>query len=103
MEAYKDGSAAGCGGVIRDSHGGWIGGFAKYLGLRYVRNLGLTRIELNVDASVVDRVLRRQGNNSPTRSALINQIMYYESCPSECHLVWSDDVLGIAIPRLILV
>ncbi|KAK2379785.1 Polynucleotidyl transferase, ribonuclease H superfamily protein [Trifolium repens] len=151
--AYKDGSAAGCGGVIRDSHGGWIGGFAKYLGicsayvaelwgvlegLRYARNLGFTRIELNVDSSVVDHVLRRQGNNSPTGSALINQIrrlmdldwevvvkhsyreankcadvlanigctldshiMYYESCPSECHLVWSADVLGIATPRLI--
>jgi ribonuclease HI len=151
--AYKDESAAGCGGVIRDSHGGWLGGFAKYLGicsayvaelwgvlegLRYARNLGFTRIELNVDSSVVDHVLRRQGNNSPTGSALINQIrrlmdldwevvvkhsyretnkcadvlvnigctldshiMYYESCPSESHLVWSADVLGIATPRLI--
>jgi ribonuclease HI len=69
--AYKDGSAAGCGGVIRDSHGGWIGGFAKYLGicsayvaelwgvlegLRYARNHGFTRIELNVDSSVVDQI-----------------------------------------------
>jgi hypothetical protein len=93
---------------------------------------------LNVDSSVVDRVLRQQGNSSPTGCAIINQIrrlldldwevvvkhsyreankcadvladigctleshiMYYESCPSECHLVWSDDVLGIATPRLI--
>ncbi|MCI72573.1 hypothetical protein A2U01_0093836, partial [Trifolium medium] len=23
--AYKEGSAAGSGGVIRDSHGGWLG------------------------------------------------------------------------------
>jgi hypothetical protein len=69
--AYKDESAAGCSGVIRDSHGGWIGGFAKYLGicsayvaelwgvlegLRYARNHGFTRIELNVDSSVVDQI-----------------------------------------------
>jgi hypothetical protein len=32
-EAYKKGNAAGCGGVIRDSHGGWLGDFTKNLGI----------------------------------------------------------------------
>ncbi|GAU20624.1 hypothetical protein TSUD_230380 [Trifolium subterraneum] len=107
--AYKDGSAAGCGGVIQDNRGGCGG--AKYSGicsayvaelrgvlegLRYARDLGFTRIELNVDSSVVvvkhsyleankcDDVLANIG------CTLDSHTMYYESCPSECHLVCSE-------------
>ncbi|MCI84719.1 ribonuclease H protein, partial [Trifolium medium] len=58
---YKEGSVAGCGGVIRDNNSDWRGGFAKNLGicsayvveiwgvfegLRYVRRLGFNIIEL---------------------------------------------------------
>ncbi|GAU36087.1 hypothetical protein TSUD_276980 [Trifolium subterraneum] len=81
---YKEGSAAGCGVVIRDSNGVWRGGFAKNLGicsayvaklwgvvegLRCVRSLGFNRIELNVDSSVVSQVLRRPGYGRPLGGA----------------------------------
>jgi ribonuclease HI len=87
--AAKAGTASGCGGVIRGSHGEWIGGFAKYLGvcsayvaelcgvlegLTYARQRGCSKIELNVDSSVVDRAIRSQGKGSPVGGALIGQI-----------------------------
>ncbi|GAU21472.1 hypothetical protein TSUD_241950 [Trifolium subterraneum] len=86
---WKEGSAAGCGGVICDINGIWRGGFAKNLGiysayvaelwgvlegLRYVRSLGFNRIELNVDSSVVSQVLRRPGYGRPLGGALVMRI-----------------------------
>ncbi|MCI23311.1 ribonuclease H protein, partial [Trifolium medium] len=62
------GRVAGCGGIIRDSDGHWIGSFAKSLGtcsayvaelwgifegLKYARRLGYDAVELNVDSTVV--------------------------------------------------
>ncbi|PNX77836.1 ethylene responsive transcription factor 1b, partial [Trifolium pratense] len=51
------------GWVKLNTDGGWLGGFAKYF-------------ELNVDSSVVDRVLHLNGNGSPLGGALINQIRH---------------------------
>jgi ribonuclease HI len=87
--ACKEGSAAGCGCVIRDSDGVWRGGFAKNLGmcsayvaelwgvfegLRYARSLGFNRVELNVDSSVVNQVLRKPGYGRPLGGSLVMRI-----------------------------
>jgi hypothetical protein len=87
--AAKAGTASSCGGVVRGSHGEWIGGFAKYLGvcsayvaelwgvledLPYARQRGCSKIELNVDFSVVDHVIRSQGKGYPVGGTLIDQI-----------------------------
>ncbi|KAK2362266.1 heat shock 70 kDa protein [Trifolium repens] len=123
-----------------------MGGFAKNLGicnayvaelwgvlegLRYARRLGFNRIELNVDSSVVNQVLRQPGYGRPLGGALVMRIrrlfeldwevvinhsyreankcadvlanigciidthmVYYDTCPRECHNVMLADVLG---------
>ncbi|PNX62105.1 ribonuclease H [Trifolium pratense] len=153
--AYKEGRVAGCGGVIRDSSGVWKGGFTNKLGicnayvaelwgvlegLRYARSLGFNRIELDVDSSVVNQVLKQPGYGRPLGGTLVMRIccllelewevvikhsyretnkcvdvlanigytldsymMYYASCPTECHDVMLADVFGIAIPCFISV
>ncbi|PNX86941.1 hypothetical protein L195_g043024, partial [Trifolium pratense] len=81
--AYKEGSVAG---YVAELWG-------VLEGLRYARKLGFTRIELNVDSSVVDSVLRLEGKGSPLDvlanigCTIDSDITYYEACPSECHLV----------------
>jgi ribonuclease HI len=87
--AYKEGSVAGCGGVVRDSNGVWKGGFAKNLGvcsayvaelwgvlegLRYAKALGFNRVELNVDSSIVNQVLSKAGYGRPLGMALVMRI-----------------------------
>jgi ribonuclease HI len=151
--ACKEGSSAGCGGVIRDSNGIWRGGFAKKLGigsayvaelwgvfegLRYAGYLGFNRIELNVDSIVVTQVLHQSGYGRPLGGSLVmrirclleldwevvinhtyreankcadilanigctmdSNIVYYDTCPRECHMVTLADVLGITTPRSI--
>ncbi|GAU23682.1 hypothetical protein TSUD_304570 [Trifolium subterraneum] len=84
----KDGRS-GCGGVIRGSDGKWLGGFAKYIGrcsafvaklwgvyegLKYVKNMGLAAVEVNVDSLAVVEALKRKTNSNVTRGALINRI-----------------------------
>ncbi|MCH81999.1 putative non-LTR retroelement reverse transcriptase, partial [Trifolium medium] len=78
-----------CGGVIRGSDGEWIGGFAKclrmcsayiaelwgvYEGLLYARGLGYSRVEVNVDSSVMVHVLLKGGSGSPGGRALVWKI-----------------------------
>ncbi|KAK2361139.1 heat shock 70 kDa protein [Trifolium repens] len=152
--AYKKGSSAGCGGVIRDSNGIWRGGFAKNLiigsayvaelwgvfkGLRYVRYLGFNRIEFNVDSIVVTQALYQfgYGRGRPLGGSLVicirylleldwkvvinhtyrkankcadmlannigctmdSNMIYYDTCPGERHIVTLADVLVIATPQ----
>lgn len=62
----------GCGGIIRDSSGVWRGSFSKYLGrcsaivieflgvlegLKYTLSLGIRRVEVNMDASIVVKAI----------------------------------------------
>ncbi|PNX83714.1 ribonuclease H [Trifolium pratense] len=71
--AHKDRVSARCGGVIRDSQGEWLGGFAKGVGscsafvvelwgvferLKYAKSLGFMAIELNINSSVVVQVIK---------------------------------------------
>lgn len=68
----KDGSIAGCGGLIRGSEGEWLAGFSKFLGkcdafiaelwgvlegLRCAKRMGFTAVELNVDSLVVVNII----------------------------------------------
>ncbi|MCH98601.1 ribonuclease H protein, partial [Trifolium medium] len=88
-EACKDSGLAGCGGVLRGSHGEWIGGFAKrlgvcgayvaelrglYEGLLYARELGLRRIEVDVDSTTVVNVISKDDNGSRSGCALVWKI-----------------------------
>jgi ribonuclease HI len=43
-------------------------------GLTYARQRGCSKIELNVDSRVVDRVIHSQGKGTPVGGALIDQI-----------------------------
>jgi ribonuclease HI len=71
--AYKVNQVAGCGGVIRGSHGEWLGGFAKGVGLcsAFVAELwgvfeglslayrpGFRNVELEVDSETVVCVIK---------------------------------------------
>ncbi|GAU43930.1 hypothetical protein TSUD_28720 [Trifolium subterraneum] len=77
--ACKDDRTAGCGGIIRNSDGRWIDGFAKSLGkcnsyvaelwevlegLKYARRLGYQAINLNVDSLAVKQVLTSGSSNN---------------------------------------
>ncbi|GAU32235.1 hypothetical protein TSUD_53620 [Trifolium subterraneum] len=68
--------ASGCGGILRHDNGTWIAGFAKFLGntttymaeiwglyesLCLARNLGITRLEVQVDSEALVKAI--QGSN----------------------------------------
>jgi ribonuclease HI len=87
--ACKGGNIAGCGGIIRGSDGEWIGGFAKFIGdcsafvaelwgvlegLRYVRRMGYTAVELNVDCVSVEKTIKEGVTDSRLGRALVNKI-----------------------------
>jgi ribonuclease HI len=87
--ASKEHQLAGCGGIVRGSQGEWIGGFSKSVGrcsafiaelwgvlegLRYVKRLGFTKIELNIDSEAVVRVVQTGRSQSVAGSVLVEQI-----------------------------
>jgi hypothetical protein len=89
--AYKEHVVAGCGGLIRGSHGEWLGGFAKcvgicsafvaelwgvYEGLRYAYRLGFRMVELHIDSEAVVRVLTKRSSLSSVGSSLLKQIWH---------------------------
>jgi ribonuclease HI len=43
-------------------------------GLRYARSLGFNRVELNVDSSIVNQVLRKPGYGRPLGGSLVMRI-----------------------------
>jgi ribonuclease HI len=87
--ASKDHQEAGCGGIVRGSQGEWIGGFSKSVGrcsafiaelwgilegLRYVKSMGFTKIELNIDSEAVVRVVQTGRSQSTAGGVLVEQI-----------------------------
>jgi ribonuclease HI len=87
--ASKEHQLAGCGGIVRGSQGEWLGGFSKSIGrcsafiaelwgvlegLHYVKRLGFTKIELNIDSEAVVRVVRTGRSQSAAGSVLVEQI-----------------------------
>jgi ribonuclease HI len=102
--AHKGNHVAGCGGVIRGSHGEWLGGFAKgvgdcsafvaelwgvYEGLRQVYKMGFRKVEVEVDSETVVQVIKSGCSKSPKGSSLIKRI---------CQLLakdWSVDITHI--------
>jgi ribonuclease HI len=80
---------AGCGGLLRNSSGQWIGGFSKnlgrcnaylaelwgvYEGLCLARNLGATKLKVLVDSSVVNNTLNGPNKGSVVGWRLIQEI-----------------------------
>jgi ribonuclease HI len=87
--AYKVNQVAGCSGVIRGSHGEWIGGFAKNVGLcsafvaelwgvleglRYIHRLGFNKVELSLYSEAVVRVIQNRRSASSLGSSVMKQI-----------------------------
>ncbi|KAK2435291.1 Polynucleotidyl transferase, ribonuclease H superfamily protein [Trifolium repens] len=87
--ASKDHQQAGYGGIVRGSQGEWIGGFSKSVGrcsafiaelwgvlegLRYVKSMGFTKIELNIDLEAVVRVVQTGRSQSAAGGVLVEQI-----------------------------
>ncbi|MCI24591.1 putative non-LTR retroelement reverse transcriptase [Trifolium medium] len=85
----SDGGWIGCGGVLRGSHGEWLGGFANFIGqgnaylaelwgvfegLKIARNLKFSAVELNVDSREVVNVIRGEGGGNLQGSALVYKI-----------------------------
>ncbi|MCH85450.1 ribonuclease H protein [Trifolium medium] len=77
--ACRASNVAGCGGLIRNSSGQWIGGFSMYLGrcnaylvelwgvlegLHLAREKGVTKMEVRVDSKVVVQTLNNTKGGS---------------------------------------
>jgi ribonuclease HI len=80
---------AGCGGLIRNSEGQWLGGFSRnlgccsaylaelwgvYDGLCLARNIGVQKVKLHVDSSVVVQTLNNSTGGSIVGWRLIQEI-----------------------------
>ncbi|GAU50328.1 hypothetical protein TSUD_290640 [Trifolium subterraneum] len=87
--ASKMDVAAGCGGLLRNSHGQWIGGFSRHLGicsaylaelwgvldgLRLARERGITKLKVQVDSRVVVQTLNSSNIGSTVGSMEIYSI-----------------------------
>jgi len=151
--ACKDGSIAGCGGLIRGSEGEWLAGFSKFLGkcnafiaelwgvlegLRCAKRMGFTAVELNVDSLVVVNIVTSGKESNASGRSLVqkirkllqmewevkvkhsyreanrcadalanigcivgNEMMFYESCPTQINHLLAADQAGVTFPRLI--
>ncbi|MCH80696.1 ribonuclease H protein [Trifolium medium] len=122
--ARKHRNIAGCGGIIQDSQGEWLGGFAKgvgdcsafmaelwgvFEGLSYARRLGFMAVELNIDSVTVEvNIVHAYIESNQCTDALASigctldkEIIYYDDCPSEIKELFLADVMGIATPRMI--
>jgi ribonuclease HI len=100
--ARKDHGSAGCGGIIRGSHGEWLGGFAKgvgtcsafvaelwgvFEGLKFAKRLGFMAIELNIDSSVVVQVIKTGRLNSSVGMTLVRNIQRLVNMEWEVRIV----------------
>ncbi|GAU46467.1 hypothetical protein TSUD_402340 [Trifolium subterraneum] len=87
--ARKNERVAGCGGIIRNNIGDWIGGFAKHVGscsafvaelwgvlegLNYAWKLGFKKVELEIDSAIVVDAVNSGETNSAMGIALIRSI-----------------------------
>ncbi|CAJ2673373.1 unnamed protein product [Trifolium pratense] len=87
--ASKGEQMAGCGGLIRDHRGHWLGGFAKFVGvgsafvaelwgvlegLKYAKRKGYRKIDLNIDSVAVMKVIKSGKTNSSLGTSLVKSI-----------------------------
>jgi ribonuclease HI len=87
--ACKGKVTMGCGGIIRDKRGVWLGGFAKHIGicsalteelwdvfegLRFTWRMGYRVVELDVDSSAVVKVIKDGATSSAMRVSLLKSI-----------------------------
>jgi ribonuclease HI len=94
---------AGCGGLLRNSNGQWLGGFSRHLGrcsayiaelwgvfegLRLARERGISKINVQVDSRVVVQTLNSSNLGSVLGWRLIQEIRHLLSLDWEilvCH------------------
>jgi ribonuclease HI len=87
--ASNNNNVAGCGGLVRDREGDWLGGFAKYVGsssavvaeawgvlegLRYVWNKGFRKVELNVDSLALVNIIKNRTCHSAVGGMIMKHI-----------------------------
>lgn len=87
--ASKENNQAGCGGIIRDVSGNWVGGLSKYLGIcsafmaelwgvlegmRLAKSLRLRKVESNVDSMLMALVLKSRKSNDIKSLPMIKRI-----------------------------
>jgi ribonuclease HI len=87
--ASKSGEIAGCGGLLRNSHGQWINGFSRNLGrcsayiaelwgvlegLRLARASGISKLQVHVDSQVVVHTINNTKDGSFVGWRLIKEI-----------------------------
>jgi ribonuclease HI len=87
--ACKGRIIAGCGGIIRNNRGDWLGGFAKHIGtcsaftaelwgvlegLSYAWSMGFKLVELDVDSVAVVKVIKTGVTTSVAGVSLIKSI-----------------------------
>ncbi|KAK2381929.1 Polynucleotidyl transferase, ribonuclease H superfamily protein [Trifolium repens] len=88
-EACKGMVTAGCGGIIRDGRGVWVGGFAKHIGicsaftaelwgvlegLQLLWRLGFRAVEFDVDFTSVVKVISDGTSSSVIGMSLLKSI-----------------------------
>ncbi|GAU35983.1 hypothetical protein TSUD_207870 [Trifolium subterraneum] len=87
--ASRQGITAGCGGLLRNSSGHWLGGFSRHLGrcnaylaelwgvfdgLTFAYDKGFKKIVLHVDSNVVVQTLQSDRDGSVVGWRLIQEI-----------------------------
>lgn len=93
-----------CGSIIQDASGDWLGGFSKYLsnysafmaelwgvleGMNLAKSLGLRKVEVNIDSTLVVSALKSRKSNNVKSLAIIRRI---------CELMDEFDARGISHP-----
>jgi ribonuclease HI len=88
--ACKGRTTAGCGGIIRNNRGDWLGGFAKHVGvcsaftaelwgvlegLNYAWSKGFKLVELDVDSMAVVKAIKTGATSSANGVSLMKSIL----------------------------
>jgi ribonuclease HI len=116
--ASKGGVTAGCGGLIRNSFGQWMGGFSRnlgcctayiaelwgiYDGLCLARNMGVTKVQAHVDSKVVVQTLNSTNGGSVVGWRLVQEIRRLMALDWEikvCHSYREANVCADALANM---
>ena len=94
-------NAAGCGGLIRDDQGNWIGGFSRYIrntnnfivevwalrdGLQLCHHMNLQSVIVELDASTIVDALNNPIYANTILSPLFDDCKQLVACIPQCHI-----------------
>lgn len=101
--AFKsDSVVAGCGAILRDFEGAWLGGFAKHLfvssaylaelwgaleGIKLAASKCFTSIELQMDSVAIVNCLNGADRGSIAGRQLVRRIRQFLSCFANVHII----------------